>query len=115
MNEVLEALCLRLLDLARGQKSALDAGNLDEVLALAEKRQRILREIQKIDSPGTVGKSTGLTSVIRQVLSLDGEAGGVARAQMQVISKKTNEFNTFKVFCQGVLDEARLRGVVPAP
>jgi hypothetical protein len=119
MNRGTEVLCLRLLDLARKQKAAIEAGNLDEVLTLAGTRQQVLREIQKIDgSPGGAGadgKPTAPAAVLRQVLAIDEEVAGVVRADLEDTSLKLSKINTFKTFCQGVVDEARLRRAVPNP
>jgi hypothetical protein len=126
MSGGMEALCLRLLDLARGQKAALEAGNLDEVLILVVKRQQVLRAIQKIDgsasgqagpgnSFGADGEPASSAALIREVLSIDEEAGAIARAGMQDASIKLGKINTFKVVCQGVFDASPPRSTVPVP
>ena len=113
----MKTLCLRLLDLARRQKAAVEAGNLDEALTLAGTRQQLLQEIQKLVGSrgvaGADGKPAVPTYVIRQVLSIDAEAASFAREEMQVTSLKISKINTFKTFCQGIVDEARLRSPVP--
>lgn len=117
MSGAMEAACLRLLDLARKQKAALEAGALDEVLALAGTRQKLLLEIQKIDgSPGRRGKE-GMPalpdSLVRQILSTDEEAADLARSRMRGVSIEISEINTLKVRYQGAVDGARPRGGVP--
>ncbi|MEW6721162.1 MAG: flagellar protein FliT [Thermodesulfobacteriota bacterium] len=117
MSDGMEAACLRLLDLARKQKDALDAGALDEVIALADMRQKLLLEIQKIDgSPGHKGqdgKPAFPVSLIRRILSTDEETAELARSRMRGISIKISEINTLKVCYQGAVDGARPRGGVP--
>lgn len=113
MSAASEALFLRLLDLARKQKAAVEAGNLEEALSLADGRQRLLLEIQKLDGAGRDGKPAFPAAVIRQVLSIDAEAASVARGEMQETSLKLGKINTFKTCCQGIVDEARFRS--PAP
>jgi hypothetical protein len=119
MSGTLKTLCLRLAELARMQKTALEAGNLDEVLELAGMRQQILREIQKFDgSAGTAGgdgEPAAPSSVLREILSIDQEAEGIAQAGLREASMKLGRINTFRVFCQGVFDEAQLRSATPKP
>ncbi len=119
MSGGMEALCLRLLDLSRRQKAAIDAGNLDEVLTLAETRREVLQDIQKIDgsmgASGTDGKPAIPAPVIREILTLDEAASAIIKEGMKDVSNKLNRINTFKVFCQGAVDEARARNVVSNP
>ncbi len=116
MSGEMEALCLRLLDLARKQKVAIEAGNLDEVLTLAGTRQQVLREIQKIDgSPGIAGadgKPAAPASVIREILALDEAASAIVKGGLRDVSEKLSKINTFKVVCQGAVDGARARYTV---
>ena len=69
----MEALCLRLLDLARAQHAALAAGNLDEALTLMEKRQSVCEEI------GRIGDGNVRQDAVRQVLSIDRAICGAVR------------------------------------
>jgi len=109
MSERLEGLCLSLLDLARRQKAAVEAGNVEEASVLALDRRQVLAEIQKFDGAGKPGTPGLPAAVIRQVMSLDGQASDLVRAKMTDISKKLSKINTFKVVCRGVCEEARLR------
>jgi hypothetical protein len=119
MSVKLKTLCLRLAELARMQKDALEAGNLDEVLELAGTRQKILREIQKFDgsagAAGADGNPAAPASILREILSIDKEAEGIAQAGLRDASMKLGKINTFRVFCQGVFDEAQLRSATPKP
>ena len=115
MSGRMEALCLRLLDLARKQKAAVEAGNLDEASVLASQRQQILLEIQKFDSPGANRKPAAPASVLREILALDEAAGRVVRDGLKEVSVKLSQINTFKVICQGAVDAARNRNGVPTP
>ncbi|MBE0603840.1 MAG: hypothetical protein IH611_09445 [Deltaproteobacteria bacterium] len=117
MSDGTEALFLRLLDLARRQKAGIEAGNLDEASTLAETRLQVFREIQGIYGPagsaGADGMPAAPAAVIRQILSIDAEAAGIAREQSQATSLKLSKINTFKTYCQGVVEEARLRSTAP--
>jgi len=115
MTGEVESLCLRLLDLARGQKAAIEAGDLDEVLALAEKRQGVIVQIQKIDSSGAAGRPAVPEPVVRQIRSIDEEAGGMVKEQLREVSDKLNEINTLKVLCRGVFEEAQLKDASRKP
>ncbi len=114
MNGEMETLCLRLRDLARQQKAAFEAANLDEILTLAETRQGVLQEIQKTDgSPGAAagsGRSDALAAVLREILTIDKEAEEIARVRMQDISLKLSKINTFKVFFRDIADGAGAGG-----
>ena len=116
MSGEMQALCLRLLDLARRQKNAIEAGNLDEVLTLAGTRQQVLREVQKIDgSPGISradGKPAAPVSVIREILAIDEAASAIVKDGLRDASEKLSKINTFKVVCQGAVDGARARYIV---
>jgi hypothetical protein len=111
MSGEMKTLCLRLAELARMQRGALEAGDLDQVLELAGTRQQVLREIQKFDGSsdavGTDGNPSAPASVLREILSIDRESEDIARAGLRDAAIKLGEINTFKVFCQGAVDEVR--------
>ena len=117
MSDGTEALFLRLLDLARRQKAAIEAGNIDEGSTLAETRRQVFEEIRKIYGTAGVAGADGIpaatVAVIRKVLSIDAEAAGITRDKMQSTSLKLSKINTFKTYCQGVVEEARLRSAAP--
>ena len=117
MSDGTEALFLRLLDLARRQKAGIEAGNIDEATTLAETRLEVFRKIREIYGPtgsaGADGMPAAPAAVIRQILAIDAEAAGIARDQSQATSLKLSKINTFKTYCQGVVEEARLRSTVP--
>jgi len=115
MSGGMEELCLRLLDLARRQKAAVEAGDIDEASVLALHRQEVLMEIRKIDGAAGAGKPAAPASVIREILAVDGEAEKAARARLGEVSFKLSKINTFKVLCQGAVDMALHRGDVQAP
>lgn len=107
MSEGLEGLCLRLLDLARRQKAAVEAGNIEEASALALHRQEVLLKIQKNDAAGEGGKPSAPASLIREILALDAEAEKAAKAQLEEVTVKLGKLNTFKLLCRGAVDGAR--------
>ena len=113
MSEGMEALCLRLLDLAREQKAAVEAGNIDEAMTLAGKRQDVIAEIRKTNRVVANGMPEVPVSVIREILSVDREASAVLEAGKRDVSNKLSRINTFKVVCQGAVDGARARILAP--
>lgn len=115
MSGGMEALCLRLLELARKQKALVEAGNAEEASALAVRRHQVLLEIQKFDGAGGGGKPAAPAVVLREILALDEAAGKVVRAELEEVSMKLSKINTFKVLCRGAIDAARNHGGVPTP
>lgn len=115
MSGEMEGLCLRLLDLARKQKAAIEAGDIDEAMSLSGARSDVLAEIRKTDRGAGDGMPEVPVSVIREILSVDRKASAVVEAGKRDISKKLNSINTFRVICQGAVDTARHRGGVQAP
>jgi hypothetical protein len=98
-----------MLDLARSQKAAVEAGDIEEASALAVRRQQVLAAIQKIDAAGGDGKPSAPASLIREILALDAEAEKATKARMEEVSVKLNKINTFRVVCRAAVDGARPR------
>lgn len=111
MSGGMEALCLRLLDLARKQKAAVEAGNIDEAMSLSGDRHDVLAELRKTGCGPGKGEPEVPASVIREILSIDRIAMGVVEAEKLDISDKLSRINTFKVLCGGAVDGARARGL----
>src|SRR5690606_35515915 len=111
MSAAGEARYLRLLDLARNQKAAVEAGDIDEAMTLVGKRQDVLAEIRKADRIAADGVPEAPVSVIRQILSVDREASAVLEAGKRDISNELNRINTFNVLFQGAVDDARVRSL----
>ncbi len=96
MKERMETLCLRLLDLARAQMTALEAGDIDEALALAGKRQQVTGEIQKIGAKFPVPAS------LASLAALDGELAAKVRAEMEATRKSLLNIQKTKAFIGSV-------------
>jgi len=106
MSDCADTLLLELVDLARAQKAALDAGNVDEAMALASKRQILARDIQKNDMRKNARELSGQTfdgggdtrggmpdtlrSTVEKILSVDREMMASVRAEMSAISDNLN-------------------------
>ena len=110
MNAETEALWISLRDLALEQKAAVEAGNLDETEAIAERRQQILLDIQKTDALSGEGKSAAPELLVREIMAIDEEAMKVLKTGMQEVSNELENINTFKVLFQGAIDGARSPG-----
>jgi hypothetical protein len=106
---------LRLRDLARELKAAVESGKLEEAAFLAGRRGDLLRDIQKIDASAGVRKPAVPEDMIREIMALDEEAVRALKAGMREVSGKLEKINTFKVLCQGAIDGARTRGGATAP
>ncbi|MCL1925803.1 MAG: hypothetical protein FWF95_01525 [Syntrophorhabdaceae bacterium] len=115
MNPETEALWTSLRDLALEQKAAVEAGNLDEAGAIAEKRRQILLDIQKNDTLSGEGKSSAPELMVREILAIDEEAVKVLKTGMQEVSQELENINTFKVLFQGAIDGIRSSGGSSAP
>ena len=103
MSAETQALWIRLRDLALEQKAAVEAKNLDEAEAIAERRERILLEIQKNGE----WKSVAPELVVREILAIDEEAVKVLKDGMREVTHELESINTFKVLFGGAIDSAR--------
>jgi len=110
-----EALWISLRDLALEQKVAVEAGNLDEAGALAERRRLILLDIQKNDALSGDGRQIAPELMVREILAIDEEAVKVLKAGMQEVSHELENINTFKVLFQGAVDGIRSTGGASVP
>jgi hypothetical protein len=129
MSGRMDALCLRLADLARAQHAALAAGNLDAAVALFGERVAIemdIREIQKFDGSGTAREPDGQSvdwnfgernvlsgtsrSRIEEILSVDGEMTASVRAAMSEIAEMLTVINKLKNYSETSLPPSSRSG-----
>jgi hypothetical protein len=94
MSERMDTLCLRLVDLARAQHAALAAGNLDEALALLEKRQCVIDEIRR------TGDGPVRREAIRETLSIDDDICSAVRSGMKDIVSMLDGIEKLKRYCR---------------
>ena len=97
MNGRAGTLCLELLDLARAQRAAIEAGNVDEALALMRKRQGIVAEIQKIDTPQRLSDEIG------RVLSVDCEVDLLIRNDLEATHRKLEALQNARILFRDLL------------
>lgn len=87
MSDRVDALLSDLLGLARAQKAALEAGDVVEALALMEKRQCVIDQIQGVDD-GTVRHRA-----IQEIQSIDDEICRAVRSGMSGITSRIEEIH----------------------
>ena len=115
MSAETEALWISLRNLALEQKAAVEAGNLDEAEALAERRRQILLDIQKNDTLSGEARFVAPELLVREILAIDEEAMKVLKTEMQEVSHELENINTFKVLFQGAIDGVRAPGDASTP
>ena len=97
MSDRVDTLLLELLDLARGQRAALEEGRLDEALSFLGKR-KILIDRMKI-----IGRLTeNQKMVVRDIISLDADISSAVRCSMSDVASRLDSIDKIRTYFQSV-------------
>lgn len=93
-----------ILALSEVQKKALLEGRLEDALVLQEKRQAIIKRVQKFDASMSSSKpSKGMTAkfqvLIDKILLIDNEMEGLIKKELKHVSERFDNIRKIKKFC----------------
>jgi hypothetical protein len=80
-----------ILQIARGQKSLLDRGDFEAVLALQGRRQRLLAGIQSLD-----GRAAGERAAVSEILAVDRTLRLLLASELTDIQRKIQKIASLK-------------------
>ncbi len=93
-----------ILAISEVQKKALLEGRLEDALALQEKRQSIIKRVQKFDASRASSKpSKGMTEkfqmLIDKILLVDSEMEDLIKKELKHVSERFDNIRKVKKFC----------------
>jgi len=97
MSDCTDTLLLELVDLARGQRTSLKEGRLDEALSVLGKRKGIIDRMQ------VIGRLTeNQKMVIRDVISIDADISTTVRCSMSDVASRLDSIDKIRSYFQNV-------------